>query len=556
MSRIVILPDELKNKIAAGEVVERPASVVKELIENSIDAGATAVELEVRHGGKGLLRVSDNGGGMEREDALLCFKRHATSKLRTEDDLFNIKTLGFRGEALPSIASVSRMRMETAPRGASSGVLILIEGGEVMEMKDSPANGTAVEVRDLFYNTPARKKFLKRDSTELVHIVDAATRLALPHPEVSFRVSVEGEETMNLPMASGLGERLSQVYGVEFLGGFLEISAEAGHMRLEGFVSRSDSLRETRANQMLFINGRSVRDPSISHAVYNAFEGSLPRDRHPMFFLLLELDPRKVDFNVHPTKREVRFGDKEIVYRFVRKAVIDAMAGRVEGASLRPVSGDAPSVSAVYQEPGTAGFAVSHSVNEAVSLAYRAELPFVYLGDTFIAVSEGGGLMLIDHHAAHERVLYEKLLKGMDLDSCQLLFPRHVELSRKEHMVLMEHRDMLGEMGLEIEDFGHDTVLVRSVPEAMDEGDLRGVLSDAAEVMLSGGRPGSSLREAVSAKMACHSSIRGKKVLTREGLTALLSELEKTDDPEHCPHGRPTRIRYSLDELKKLFKRK
>jgi DNA mismatch repair protein MutL len=556
MSGIILLSKELKNKIAAGEVVERPASVVKELMENSIDAGATAIELEVGRGGKRLIRVSDNGGGMEREDALLCFQRHATSKLHSEEELFSIKTLGFRGEALPSMASVSRMLIETAPRGSSSGVSVRMEGGEAFEVRDAPANGTTVEVRDLFYNTPARKKFLKRDGTELVHIIDTATRLALPHPGIGFRVRVDGEETMNLPRASGLRERVGQLYGVEFLEGLLELDSGAGRMRLHAFVSKPDNLRETRANQMLFVNRRAVRDASVSHAVYSAYEGILARDRHPMFFLFLELDPGEVDFNVHPTKREVRFGEKDVIYRFVRRGVLDGLTGRTEAASRAVAEKQTPSAPQAYPGPGSVSTAGPTGVSEAVPLGYRAELPFIYLGDAFVAVSEAGGLTLIDHHAAHERVLYEKLLRGMDLKSRQLLFPRQVNLSHKEYVVLMEHRDMLFDMGMEMEDFGHNTVMVRSVPEEMDEADLRGILSDAADVMLAGGKPGRSLREAVSARVACHGSIRGKKLLTREGLNALLSELESAEDPDHCPHGRPTRVSYSLDDLKKLFKRK
>jgi DNA mismatch repair protein MutL len=556
MPRIILLPDDLKNKIAAGEVVERPAAVMKELIENSIDAGATAVELEVGQGGRRLLRVSDNGEGMKREDALLCIKRHATSKLCSEEDLFNIMTLGFRGEALPSIASVSRMRIDTAPRGSGSGVSLRVEGGEVGEVREAPSSGTVIEVRDLFFNTPARAKFLKRASTELAHIIDAATRLSLSHPWISFKLKVDGQETMHLPKASGIRERVSQLYGVEFLEGLVESGAEAPGMAMKAFVSRPDNLRRTRANQMLFVNRRAVRDPTLSHAINGAYEGLVLGDRYPMYFLFLELDPGEVDFNVHPTKKEIRFGNGEAVHRFVRRGIMDSLAGRA-GPSPSPAdeTGARPA-GADYPFSGPLPPRAAPGVSEAVSLSYRAELPFIYLGETFVAVAEAGGLSIIDHHAAHERILYERLLGGVDLKSSRLLFPRQVRLSRKEHVVVMEHKEMLHQMGIELEDFGHDTVLVRALPEAMDGSDLGGILSDAAEEMLAGGKPGEHLLEAVAARVACHSSIRGKKALSAEWLAALIRDLEKAANPGQCPHGRPTRVSYGIDDLRRIFKRK
>lgn len=559
MPAVKVLPEELQNKIAAGEVVERPASVVKELVENSIDAGSTAIEVEVARGGRALIRVTDDGKGMERQDALLSIERHATSKLASEEDLFNIHTMGFRGEALPSIASVSKLLMTTVPEGADSGVSMEMAGGKVKEIREAPGKGTSMEVRDLFYNTPARKKFLKKDSTELIHVIDTVTRLALCHPGIGFTLRSDGQETMRLPKASGLRERLMQVYGAEFLDGLLESGGEAGGMRLVCFMARPDNLRQTRAHQLVFINQRPVKEPSVSHAVYSAYEGVIPRDMHPPFFIFMEVDPARVDVNVHPTKREVRFEDKEAVYRFVRKTALEAVrawhakAREAVRAEAAPLAADGtPSARPFTERP----VASAGEVLESLPIEYRAEPDFIYLGDTFVALSGGGGLTLIDHHAAHERVLYERFLRGVKLASHQLLFPRQVKLSPREYMVVLKHREMLFEFGIEVEDFGPETVLVRALPEALDEGDLRGILSDAAEQLREGARPGQSLRESVAARIACHSSIRGRTILDRQRLSALLHDLEKTEHPEQCPHGRPTRVFYSLEELKKIFKRK
>ncbi|NJD55357.1 MAG: DNA mismatch repair endonuclease MutL, partial [Nitrospirae bacterium] len=324
MPQIRVLPPELCNKIAAGEVIERPASVVKELIENALDAGSTEIAVEVTHGGKRMVRVTDNGTGMDRDDALLCFRQHATSKIREYDDLFNITTLGFRGEALPSIASVSRMKILTGRKGAA-GIAMELQGGELRETRDAPASGTSVEVRDLFFNTPARRKFLKTDSTELFHIIDVITKEGLSHPEAAFSLIVDGNETISLAKASGFRERIMQVYGEEFLAGLVETTADMDGFRLHAFISNSSSFRNSRSHQFIFLNRRPIKDQSVSHAVYRAYEGILPPDKHPLYFLYLLLDPQKVDFNVHPTKREVRFEDKETVYRFVVSHLRDAV---------------------------------------------------------------------------------------------------------------------------------------------------------------------------------------------------------------------------------------
>lgn len=556
MPDIKVLPVDLRNKIAAGEVVERPASVVKELIENAIDAESTEIKIEALYGGKRLIRVSDNGTGMDEEDTQLCFKRHATSKISTDADLFNIKTMGFRGEALPSIASVSRVKLITGLKGADSGISIEIAGGEIEGIKDSPFSGTSVEVKDLFFNTPARKKFLKTNTTELFHIIDTVTKEALSQYEIGFRLLTENQETMIFPKASGIRERLMQVYGDEFINGLIEVHKEEGKgiIKISAFVSDMGNFRNSKAHQFIFINKRPIKDASLSHAVYKAYEGILPKDKHPVFFLFLELDPRKVDFNVHPAKREVRLEDKEVVYRFVNAGIRDAVKGdRAEHVKPFTESPATPYASANYEE---ADEVLPSHVSDNLELPYKPLLPFVYLGDTFIAVSGRGGLSLIDHHAAHERILYEKFLKKINLDSHQMLFPRHVNLSHKEYMVILENKTLLYELGIEIDDFGHDAVIIRSLPDALAGGDLRGILSDAASAIIGGDRPDRTIKEEIAARIACHKSVRGKEILNQSEVSQLLSDLENTEYPDQCPHGRPTRIFFSLDDLKRMFKRK
>jgi DNA mismatch repair protein MutL len=591
MPQIKILPSDLRNKIAAGEVIERPASVVKELIENSIDAGSTDIRIDVLYGGKRLMRVSDNGTGMDKEDSLLCFKRHATSKLFSEEDLFNIKTMGFRGEALSSIASVSKIKLITGHKGSPYGVSVEIHAGEVKEIKDSPSIGTSVEVRDLFFNTPARKKFLKSNNTELFHIIDIVTKEALCHWETGFSLTSDNQETISLPISSDQKERIMQIYGEEFLDSLLEVNnppitphpplskggQEGGkggkggfvenwdegqgiEVKMNAFVSKGENFRNRRSHQFIFINKRPVKDQSLSHAVYTAYEGILPHDKHPIFFLFLDIDPGKVDFNVHPTKREVRFEDKESIYRFVntciRKTISEERAEYAKQFTESPATG--PLTPFVNAHTSRLSQAASYGsvISENLELAYKPFLPFLYLGDTFIAISGKGGLTLIDYHAAHERILYEKFLKGINLNSHQLLFPEQIKLSYKEYRIILENVLILRDFGIEVDDFGHETVIVRSLPDVLKETDIKGILSDIASCIIEGVTPDKSFKEALAARIACHSSVRGKKILNQEEISNLIADLEQADHPDQCPHGRPTRIFFSLDDLKKMFKRK
>ncbi|MBA4372626.1 MAG: hypothetical protein C0402_07150 [Thermodesulfovibrio sp.] len=566
MPQINVLSPDVRNKIAAGEVIERPASVVKELLENAIDAGGTDIRIDILSGGKRMIRVSDNGIGMDREDALLCFERHATSKLISADDLFDIRTLGFRGEALPSIASISKVKLVTGLKGSGAGISIEMTGGEITDTREAASAGTSFEIRDLFFNTPARKKFLKTTTTELFHIIDIVTKEALSHPEIAFSLYTDTKETMLLPLASGLRERIMQIYGDDFLKGLLSVSTPAPPsasgipLRMDAFVSDTTAFRNSRDHQFVFINKRPVRDPSVSHAVYKAYEGILPQDRHPIFFVFIEIDPHKIDFNVHPTKREVRFEDKESVYRLVN----GSLRGLIRGAHeeyTRPFSTvPGPASYPVWPSPHPIQQGVADQqdvfISETSGPGYRPSQPFIYLGDTFIAVSGKGGLTLIDHHAAHERVLYERLLNKVQVDSHQLLFPEQVRLSHKEYRAILENKELLSGLGVEVDDFGHDTLIVRALPADLAGADIRGILSDISSAMLNSIPPEKSLRESLAARIACHSSVRGREVLNQEEVASLLHDLEQTDFPDQCPHGRPTRLFYSLDDLQKLFKRK
>lgn len=566
MPLIKVLPEELRNKIAAGEVIERPASVVKELIENSIDASSKEIKIEILKGGRGLIRVTDNGIGMDREDALVCIERHATSKLSREDDLFNIRTMGFRGEALPSIASVSKMRIITGVKGSDAGTMIDIYGGDVKEVRDYPAIGTIVEVRDIFFNTPARRKFMRSESTETLHIIEYVTIEALAHWEIGFNLVADHKEVIQISPAKGPVERIAQIYGQDFLDGLSEISSDGKGLKMTAFVSRDGNFRNRKTHQFIFVNRRPVKDPLITHAIYQAYEG-IPKDSHPIFFLYLTIDPQNVDVNVHPTKREVRFSDRDMVYRFVRDNVRESL-GRTKkelGRMMMVKDFENTKQGQGYRrETLTSDFCSPSSgderripsyVSENRKFSYRSSIPFIYLGETFIALSGRDGLVLMDHHAAHERVLYERFLKGKDIDSYRLLFPKQVKLSPLEYNAILNGSSILNDMGIEIDDFGHDTVIVRSLPAALKEADMKALLSDIASAILEGERPGKSLRQEIAAKMACHNSIRGREILSDQEVQALINDLEQTENPDHCPHGRPTRIFLTINDLRRMFKR-
>lgn len=566
MPRINVLPLNLRNKIAAGEVVERPASVVKELMENSIDAGASRIEIDILKAGRRLIKVSDNGMGMDREDALLAFERYATSKIKDENDLFNIRTMGFRGEALSSIASVSKARLITSHQD-ETGTSIEIIGGDVKEIKDCPAIGTTIEIKDLFFNTPARRKFLKSDSTENYHIIDTVTREAISYFQIGFVLRIDGDDVLNLSPASSYKERLVQIFGKDFVNDLIETEAEDGQISIKAFLGKPANLRNNRNNQFLFVNNRPVKDQSITYAVYKAYEELIPKNRHPVFLLFIGIDPEKVDFNVHPTKREVRFEDKSSIFNFIYQAAKEALKTGI--GVMEYWSNEKATEKTLYypdtpspQYPGVPLISESFSLYGNLSVE---SIPFLYLGDTFVAVPEKGGITIIDYHAAHERINYEKLLKGNNIQSFRLLFPQQIELQNSEYKVILDNLQVLDDLGLEVEDFGHATLIIRSLPEFLRDADLNALMSDIAASLSSefrvrssdpeGIQPIDSTKKILAAKLACHSSIRGKEFPDGMRIAQLLRDLDNADNPHTCPHGRPTRIFISMDELRKMFKK-
>lgn len=573
MSKIAVLPDLLINKIAAGEVIERPASVVRELLDNSIDAGATRIDVEVLHGGKKLIKVSDDGSGMERDDALLCFERHATSKIRSEDDLFDISTLGFRGEALPAIASVSKITLVSSTADSQTGIKIEIGVNQKKEMSDAPPfQGTAVEVRDIFYNTPARRKFLKTNPTELSHIIETVMQKAFAYPEISFSLIHNGSELLNVPPASGVKQRFVQLYGDELADEFLDAGKEGLGTKVCGFVSKPDFTRAGKSHQYIFINKRPVKNATVNHAVYKAYGDLIPGGRHPAYFIFLDIDPTKVDVNVHPAKREVRFEAPDEVHRIVEAAVYEALdpGTRREIHPLpeyHPGSGRTPQYPFSYPETPAvreqAAEAFTVSQDDFFSSSVQEMRRFFHVGDAFFAASTDDGMLIIDQHAAHERVLYEKFLSKTSIETELLALPLRVELPVREYSLIVEHKDFFHDLGMDLDDFGGNSIIIRALPKELKKADAKGLLIDLAAGILEQETNGikatvdrESLLKNIAARLACHRSVRGMDPLSSGELSQMMSDLDRTRDPDRCPHGRPTRILLSLNDLKKMFKRK
>lgn len=552
---IIILPESLINKIAAGEIIERPASIVRELIDNSIDANATRIDIEVIHGGKKLIKISDNGIGMSRDDAILSLERHATSKLRVEDDLFNISTLGFRGEALPAIASVSKVTITTSTKNDHIGTRVEVSMGEKRVSDAPPLNGTIVEVRDIFYNTPARRKFLKGISTELSHIIDIVTQRAIAYHEISFSLTHNNNEIMNVCSTNNLKERFLQLYGEDFVSEFIETQNAADGIRVYGFISNPEFIRDRRSHQFIFINRRAIKNPVVSHAIYNGYGAFLPKGKHPAFFVFIEIEPKMVDVNVHPAKMEVRFESPDEVHRCVEKATYDAIHPKeiagCESPTYEPSFYETPSV-----REDTMGFLTATQRDFFRDGITSMPQRYLYIGDSFIAVITDKGLMIIDQHAVHERILYERLLKRVEIKPEPLFLPFRIELPDREYNIILNHKRMLQEIGIEIEDFGGRDVIVKAIPRELQKADIKGILIDIALGIHEDVRDDrESLLKNISAKLACHRSIRGEEPLNDEEIGSMLLELERCSEPERCPHGRPTRILFSMDDLKKMFKR-
>jgi len=585
VNRVHRLPPELANQIAAGEVVERPASVVKELVENAVDAGATRVVITIDFGGKKLVSVEDNGEGMSREDALLALERHATSKIQTASDLAAIMTLGFRGEALPSIASVSRFRLRTRRRGDLAGTEIGIEGGRMGSVKETGApEGTLVEVADLFFNLPARKKFLKADTAESAQVSRLVTQLALGYPDVGFTLRSGGRVLIEAPPAGGLPERFYQIYGDR--PDLVAVAKQAAGVEVSGFAAALGDQGPARGPQHVFVNRRLVRDRTIAHAIQQAYSVATIKERSPEVHLFITLPPDRVDVNVHPTKAEVRFLDQGLIHEILRRAIVEALeqgaapelilspppiaTAGVAGPGLPLGFGGLPSpaadaggswTSGAPVEPGwTAPRLGATAGTQAVGSLIRPMAPLGQFRNTFIIAVDDEGIAIVDQHVAHERILFEQIsdrLTTRALESQRLLSPLVIEVGAADHETLVARSGELERMGFEVEDFGGTALRVTAVPAILDmahsEAALRAVAAD-----LDGVSPSTGMNETLrrmAATMACHAAVKANDPLTREKMQYLLDELRATAHSSVCPHGRPVVLRLTRREIERNFDR-
>ncbi len=606
MSKIRILPEILSNKIAAGEVVERPASVVKELVENALDAASTRIIINVEKGGRLLIRVSDNGVGMSHDDALLAMERYATSKIYRDQDLYAIATLGFRGEALPSIAAVSRFTLVTREAAAESGTEIFVDGGKIKYVSEAGApRGTMVAVKQLFFNTPARRKFLKSISTEMSHIGDTVARIALGHPEVQLRLTHGDKIVKNWPAVPEPVDRVVDVLGNELKRDLHPIDHDESGISICGWITSPRQTRSTSRGLYVYVNGRFVRDRIIQHALFAGYSQRLVKGQYPVAVVMIEVPFDEVDVNVHPTKNEVRFARQKDVHEAVRRAVAqtlyavdrpawsstrysvnrsDFSTGRISEAikaefGIRKAEGGKEEFdiqeTAVKDQESDALKPITDSVTGSIPAQARvsAQQEEIWqkrrfgdlrvigqFHDSYIVCEAGAGLILIDQHAAHERVLFETFqtrAAGTPPSSQRLLVPETVELGFREAGVLEEMLPGLAELGLEIEPFGGNTFVVKAVPALLADRAVNPLLIEIVEkVVETGVAPG--LPEALDhcrTVMACHGAIRAHQPLSDQQIKDLLARLDECDNPFHCPHGRPTWVHWDLKNLEKSFKR-
>ena len=589
MGRITKLPDDLANQIAAGEVVERPASVIKELVENSIDAEARRITITTEYGGKKLIRVEDDGIGMDPDDARLSLDRHATSKIRRADDLGAIVTLGFRGEALPSMASVSHFRMRTRARGWVSGTEVRVNAGVLESVVEAGGpEGTLVEVADLFYNLPARRKFLKSDAAESAQISKTVTQLALCYPAVGFTLVNAGRKVLACPPVANISDRLYQLYGER--SDLVVVERGSNGVRVHGFIAALAEHGPTRGPQHLFVNRRIVKDKTIAHAIFDAYSVASNKERSPEVHLFLEIPPERVDVNVHPTKAEVRFTEQSLVHEVVRRAVGDALGqGPAPELTLRPsdvmpgrplpqaipgvLSGGtypnrwtstAGGQSTGVQSAGLQSPEVQDKGGQGTRVPSVSGLrPLIPLGqfrDTFIVAIDDEGIAIIDQHVAHERVLFERIMERLTerpLESQRLLLPLVLELAPAERDALVSRRDALERFGFEIDDFGGDSVRVSAIPALLPREECEAALRSLAND-LEGLDRGLDIHEGlkrIAALTACHAAVKANYPLTMEKMAHILEELRATEYSTVCPHGRPVMLRITRREVEKNFER-
>lgn len=563
--KIKILSEDLANRIAAGEVVERPASIVKELVENSIDAGATRIQIGTQAGGKMSILVADDGCGMSREDALMCIQRHATSKIATDEDLEAILTLGFRGEALPSIASISHMTIETKEPGETAGTRLVVEGGVLKNTSDTGRDvGTTVTVRHVFFNTPARRKFLRTPETEFRHIVQAVTQLALCHPSIAFVLSHNDREALHLSRHDSTYARLCAVFGASFMKEMLRVSFDQEDAKGEGFFGRPDVARGSRLRQMIFVNGRPVVSRFLNYAVYTGYGGLLSKETYPPFVVFLSIDPKEVDVNVHPTKREVRLSNEREISKLLTEKVKGAL--RTDAVSSDGREDRLPPRIEVGERAGgyrgrKGELQTSLSFAPPQPRERRSQEEHVSLWqvhNTYVFAQVKSGIIILDQHVAHERVLYEEAMEhfsGHTSTGQQLLFPLSIELSPPEIEIIEEIRPLLQHMGFGIRAFGRNSVVVDAIPSGLKRWRNGQMLVDMVDQMAKEGHITSGLKEKLAASYSCHGAIKAGEKLSPDEMQTLIDRLFATSEPFVCPHGRPTLVRVSIEDLNRWFGR-
>ncbi|MCZ7585769.1 MAG: DNA mismatch repair endonuclease MutL [Deltaproteobacteria bacterium] len=617
MAKIRLLSENVANMIAAGEVVERPASVVKELVENSLDAGATRVLIDARVGGRKLIRVVDDGEGMSPDDAMLALERHATSKIATEKDLFSVGSLGFRGEALPAIASVSRMTLRTARRDADRGFRIHVQGGTVMDSgEDGTPPGTEIEIEDLFFNTPGRRKFLRSPETELTHIVETVTRLALPRRGVFFRLRHDDKALLQVPDTADLPQRVAALLGRDASAGLVEFGFESPHVRLSGFLSGPETTRSSANYFFVYCNGRFLRDRVITHAINTGYRGHVLKGRYPIVVMMIEIAPELVDVNVHPTKSEVRFRKPAGVYDSIVTAIDKTLRERFGapdtpfGATIQRTAGNEITVAA--PETGAAPAAEHQRRVEEAALRFTTAHTGALFGDgarpstdereveqrilerdasglghadmdmpdrhgTFARLAivgqvfdnyivcetrdHGGTMVMIDAHAAHERILFERLKRDYERSAIAVqtqLLPVALELRRAEAAALEKMLTELKRAGIDVEPFGGDTYRITATPSILSPGEAEAVVRECIERVMETGAPAPTdkIPDRFLSVVACHSAVRSGQELTIAQMREILRGLDGIRGPGSCPHGRPTFWYIPLLEIEKRFKRK
>ncbi len=594
MAKIKILPPQIANKIAAGEVVDRPAAVVKELVENAIDAESTSITVVLEQSGKKLIQVIDDGAGITEEDVPLAFQRHATSKIGTVSDLDNIITLGFRGEALPSIASVSQMEMKTCPKGNSIGVYVHLEGGSVTRQEQTAMNhGTVFTVRNLFYNTPARRNFLRADVTELNHINKVLKRFFLGYPGIAFTVIHNEKKIYDLP-AADIENRLTQLFGNELYEGMVFVREEISEIELEGYICRPDMARGTSDNQFIFLNRRAIQNRSLSHAVLQGYGNLIDRSQYPQFVLFLDIPPQLVDINVHPTKMEVRFSNERAIYHLflsaVRKAVqsdkivphfsmdtTDENRREIERhfklyrppQLSRPPGGSAAVSPEEKENQLTFGYTVppdrafqeeEYENGRIPSPQESPEQPRLWqVHRRYICSQIKSGLVIIDQHVAHERVLYEKFLDYLTqqkkVPSQKLLFPQTLELALEDYLIFGEINEWLEKIGFTISELSNRTILIEAIPADVRIGYEGKVLLEIIDYYRENQASEYKPYEKIAAAFSCKNAIKSGEKLTQLEMASLVDQLFATREPYFCPHGRPVIVTLNLEEIDKKFKR-